>query len=63
MIPVAFFSRPRIFALCIVISKVRLSLMDLLLNDDDDQGHSGLQLSGSIHLSFPCLYTDVGRIP
>ena len=21
--------------------------------------HSGLQLSGSMHLSFPCFYTDV----
>ena len=61
VIPAAF-SSWRIFALCSVISKLSLSLMDLLLTLNFDKGHSGLQLSGFIHLPFPCFFTDFGRI-
>ena len=64
VIPVAF-SSWRIFALCLHKSArpVCLSWIFYWLWILDDQGHSGLQVSGSMHLLFPCFYTKIGRVP
>ena len=64
VIPVTF-SSWRIFALCLHKSArpVCLSWIFYWLWILDDQGHSGLQLSGSMHLLFPCFYKKIGRVP